>query len=631
MVTFFARVGLALALWAALLPWAHSRPFEDTMAQRTLACTSCHGDQGRAGPDGYYPRLAGKPAGYLYNQLTYFQQGRRHYTPMLNLIDPLSNAYLREIAEHFASLSLPYPAPKPSDAPPAVLVRGQLLATQGDRALGLPACTQCHGTALTGVLPDTPGLLGLPRDYLNAQLGGWQTGQRRAHAPDCMAGIATKLGADDANAVATWLATQPVPTNSKAVAARPAWPRGEKEPLCGTATPPKPMASAMATPPVASVVATRGAYLARIGNCAVCHTARGGEPYAGGRGIDTPFGTVFSTNLTSDAATGLGQWTAQDFWQALHHGKSKDGRWLNPAFPYTSYTHVSREDAYALFAFFQTLRPVSRAPKPHTLTWPLGSQVALGAWRALYFTPATVPQDRGAYLVNGLGHCAECHTQRNALGGLASEGLHTSGVLPRSQWLAPALMGGNARGGAAWSAPDMAQFLMTGMAVGRVAAGPMAEVVVHGTQYLSSADAQAIAQYLTSPPAPSLATATNAPAALPAASSVAFKRGATVYEKHCEDCHGKLGLGQVGAYPALADNRAVSAANTNNLVLTVLNGGFAPATAGNPRPFGMPGFLLTLNDAEVAAVLTYIRASWGNAGAAVNEFDINKLRSALSH
>jgi mono/diheme cytochrome c family protein len=544
---------------------------------------------------------------------------------MLNLIDPLSDAYLRDIAEHFASLSLPYPAPKPADAPPAVLARGQLLAKHGDKALGLPACIQCHGTALTGVLPDTPGLLGLPRDYLNAQLGGWQTGQRRAHAPDCMAGIAKKLSADDANAVATWLATQPVPTDSKAVAARPAWPRGEKEMRCGVA-PPKP-----APAPQPDLQVARGAYLARIGNCAMCHTARGGEPYAGGRGIDTPFGTVYSTNLTSDAATGLGRWSAQDFWQALHHGTSRDGRWLNPAFPYTSYTHVSREDSDALFAFLQTLQPVSRAPTAHTLAWPLGSQAALGVWRALYFTPASPPQDRGAYLVKGLGHCAECHTRRNALGGLASEGLHTSGVLPRSQWLAPALMGDDTRVGPAWSEPDMVQFLVTGVAASRAAAGPMAEVVLHGTQYLSNADAQAIARYLKTPPNSPGPAATNVSATQPAVSSAALKRGAAIYEKHCQDCHGKLGQGQAGAYPALAGNRAVNIDNTNNLVLTVLNGGFAPATTGNPRPFGMPGFLLTLNDAEVAAVLTYIRASWGNAGAAVNEFDINKLRSALSH
>jgi len=327
----------------------------------------------------------------------------------------------------------------------------------------------------------------------------------------------------------------------------------------------------------------------------------------------------------------LGQWSAQDFWQALHHGTSKDGRWLNPAFPYTSYTHVSREDADALFAFLQTIPAVKRAPAPHALSWPLGTQAALGAWRALYFTPAAPPQDRGAYLVKGLGHCAECHTQRNALGGLASEGLRTSGVLPRSQWVAPALLGNTEQAGTPWSESDMVQFLTTGITGNTVALGPMAEVVLHGTQYLSAADAQAIARYLQSPPSPTRAPAAKTPTAQPAASSAALQRGAAIYDKHCLDCHGKQGQGQARAYPALAGNKGVNAANTNNLVLTLLNGGFAPATAGNPRPFGMPGFLLTLNDADMAAVLTYIRASWGNTGAAVNEFDINKLRSALGH
>src|SRR5215207_9086047 len=176
-------------------------PFEDSMAQRTLACTACHGKEGRAGPDGYYPRIAGKPAGYLYNQLLNFRDGRRRYGLMTRLLDPLSDAYLLEIAQHFASLQLPYPAPMASALPAALLERGQVLARQGDAGAKIPACVQCHGPALTGVAPNTPGLLGLPRDYLNAQLGAWRTGQRRAHAPDCMAQIARRLAPDDLFAV----------------------------------------------------------------------------------------------------------------------------------------------------------------------------------------------------------------------------------------------------------------------------------------------------------------------------------------------------------------------------------------------------------------------------------------------
>jgi cytochrome c553 len=196
-------------------------PFEDSMAQRTLACTACHGREGRAGPDGYYPRIAGKPAGYLYNQLLNFRDGRRHYGLMARLLDPLSDAYLLEIAQHFASLNLPYSAPRPTAAPAALLQRGRTLALDGDAAKNIPACAQCHGPALTGILPNTPGLLGLSRDYLNSQLGAWRTGQRRAHAPDCMARIARELPADDLTAVANWLAAQPLPADTRPAAALP--------------------------------------------------------------------------------------------------------------------------------------------------------------------------------------------------------------------------------------------------------------------------------------------------------------------------------------------------------------------------------------------------------------------------
>lgn len=185
------------------------------MAQRTLPCTMCHGKEGRAAPDGYYPRIAGKPAGYLLNQLLNFRDGRRHYGLMARLLDSLSDEYLFEIAKHFASLDLPYPAPESTSASPAALRRGRDLVTHGDASADLPACASCHGSALTGIVPNTPGLLGLPRDYLNAQLGAWRTGQRHAHAPDCMARIAQQLRPEDLNAITNWLASQPVPANAK--------------------------------------------------------------------------------------------------------------------------------------------------------------------------------------------------------------------------------------------------------------------------------------------------------------------------------------------------------------------------------------------------------------------------------
>ncbi|MDO9074289.1 MAG: cytochrome C [Rubrivivax sp.] len=190
-------------------------PIEDSLAQRLAACTVCHGKEGRAAPDGYHPRIAGKPAGYLLNQLQNFRDGRRRYGPMVTLVDPLPDAYLREIAAHFAALDLPYAAPPAPQAPAAVLARGRTLALQGDAARGLPACTACHGEALTGRLPATPGLLGLPRDYLSGQLGAWLSGQRRAHAPDCMAEVLRRLPVEDLDGVVVWLASQPVPAGGK--------------------------------------------------------------------------------------------------------------------------------------------------------------------------------------------------------------------------------------------------------------------------------------------------------------------------------------------------------------------------------------------------------------------------------
>ncbi|MGV8803404.1 MAG: c-type cytochrome [Polaromonas sp.] len=208
-------IGLGLSSAGAALAAA---PFEDTIAQRTLACTACHGPQGRAAPDGYYPRLAGKPALYLYNQLLNFRDGRRHYGLMEQLITPLSDAYLMEIAQYFAALEVPYPAPLPATSPADVLRLGRQLALQGDPARQVPACAQCHGTRMTGVLPATPGLLGLSRDYLNAQLGAWKAGQRQAQSPDCMKEVASRLSLQDINAAASWIAAQPLPADTRPAA-----------------------------------------------------------------------------------------------------------------------------------------------------------------------------------------------------------------------------------------------------------------------------------------------------------------------------------------------------------------------------------------------------------------------------
>lgn len=191
-------------------------PFQDTISQRVLACTGCHGREGRAAPDGYYPRIAGKPAGYLFNQLRHFRDGRRHYELMAGLVEWLDDAYLREIADHFASLDLPYPPPAPPVESAALRELGETLVRRGRPERGVPACNDCHGAAMTGHAPFIPGLLGLPRDYLNAQLGAWKTGKRQATAPDCMAQVAARLAPEDISAVSAWLAAQPVPAHARA-------------------------------------------------------------------------------------------------------------------------------------------------------------------------------------------------------------------------------------------------------------------------------------------------------------------------------------------------------------------------------------------------------------------------------
>lgn len=218
MINTRIRTLLATAL-ALLVGAAHAAAPIDPqgMTARVAACTACHGKQGRATPDGYFPRIAGKPAGYLYHQLVNFRDGRRQYRPMTHLLDHLSDDYLREIAEHFAALEVPYPPPATPGLAPAVLAQGRALVLKGDAAREIPACVRCHGEAMTGVAPAIPGLLGLPRDYLNSQLGAWQAGQRHAAAPDCMAKITSKLTSTDITAVAAWLAAQPVPVPSKAV------------------------------------------------------------------------------------------------------------------------------------------------------------------------------------------------------------------------------------------------------------------------------------------------------------------------------------------------------------------------------------------------------------------------------
>lgn len=371
----------------------------------------------------------------------------------------------------------------------------------------------------------------------------------------------------------------------------------------------------------------RGAYLARAGNCVACHTARGGEPYAGGYPIRTPYGTLVGGNLTPDRETGLGNWSPQAFRRALHEGISRDGRLLYPAFPYAHTTRLSDADADALYAYLRSVPVVARANEPHDLRFPYNTPVALAMWRLLNFEPGRQMEDatrsaewnRGAYLTEGVAHCAACHSPRDALGGtgLALAG----GLMPDGRWYAPSLLDPAEAGVQDWPASRIAALLKNGSIDSATVMGPMAEVVFHGTSHLDEADLQAIATYLRELPAQ--------PARRPDfehADEGLMRLGAKVYEQHCADCHGAQGQGAPGAYLPLAGNRAVLAGSAVNTIQAILSGGFSPATAGNPQPYGMPPFRTILSDTEVAAVASFIRQSWGNRAGPVSSLDVQRVR-----
>lgn len=385
------------------------------------------------------------------------------------------------------------------------------------------------------------------------------------------------------------------------------------------------------TPPSGETVA-RGAYLVRAGNCMACHTERGGAPFAGGRAIETPFGTAYASNITPDRQTGIGDWSADHFWRALHHGRSRDGRLLYPAFPYPNYTLVTRSDADAMFDYLRTVKPVVRANTAHRLRWPYSTQAALAVWRAMYFSPGThtpntaqsAEWNRGAYLVQGLGHCSACHAPRNALGASSDMMDLSGGLIPMQNWYAPSLASPAQAGLHDWELPQIVRLLQAGTAERGTVLGPMAEVVLQSTQHLSPADLRAMAVFLKALP-----RMTGEAAEARVAGVRMAERGAKLYEQHCAQCHGDQGEGVPGAYPPLAGNRAVLLPVTANLVQVVLGGGFPPATQGNPRPFGMPPFATVLSDEDAAAVISHIRSAWGNKAGAVTEFDVSAQRGSI--
>ena len=327
----------------------------------------------------------------------------------------------------------------------------------------------------------------------------------------------------------------------------------------------------------------RGRYLARAGNCLGCHTTAGGEPYAGGRGTETPFGTVFAPNITPDSITGIGNWSSGDFWRAMHHGRSRDGRLLYPAFPYPSFTQVTRADSDAIYWYLRSLPAVDRANLPHALRFPYDSQLAVAIWRALFFRPGAFRDDpsrsagwnRGKYLVEDLGHCAACHSARNVLGGVSAGSKYTGGLMPDGAWYAPSLTEPAEAGVTPGSRTEVVKLMKTGVSAHGTVTGPMAGVVYDSTQYLSEADLDGMVEFLsTLPPAES------SKASIVPADGAVMKLGGRRYEQHCAGCHGERGQGVPGIYPALAGNRAVTLESPTNVIQIIRRGGLAP----RPRP-----------------------------------------------
>ena len=387
----------------------------------------------------------------------------------------------------------------------------------------------------------------------------------------------------------------------------------------------------------------QGEYLARAGDCVACHTAKGGKPFAGGLPMETPIGVIYSTNITPDK-TGLGDYSFEDFDKAVRQGVAKSGSTLYPAMPYPSYARVSESDMQALYAYFMKgVEPVAQENKDSDIPWPLSMRWPLTAWRWM-FAPAVEDYQakagtdpvisRGAYLVEGLGHCGACHTpraltmQEKALS--AQDGsAFLSGSAPLEGWIAKSLRGDHKDGLGSWSEEQLVQFLKTGRSDRSAVFGGMSDVVVHSMQYLSQDDLTAIARYLKSLP---VVDPKDQPHQYDKQVAQALwkgddsQRGASVYIDNCAACHRTDGHGYTRVFPALAGNPVLQTADATSLINIVLNGGTLPATHTAPSTFTLPAFAWRLSDQEVADVVSFIRGSWGNQGAPVKASEVADLR-----
>jgi mono/diheme cytochrome c family protein len=369
---------------------------------------------------------------------------------------------------------------------------------------------------------------------------------------------------------------------------------------------------------------SRGQYLVRAGDCMSCHLRQHGEPLAGGLGLNTPFGVIYSSNITPDAQTGIGSWSSDQFYHAMHDGKGAFGEDLYPAFPYPWFSLASRPDDDAIFEYLKTIPAVHYTPPANKLPFYV-FRSAVSAWNLLYFNSKFFQPDpakseewnRGAYLVNGLGHCGACHTPKSTLGGDKASQQFYGGDL--DNWVAPDLTSNARTGLGAWSAEDIAEYLKTGRNARAGAGGPMAEVITYSTSLMTDADRHAIAVYLkdgeASPDKPASAAAADI-----------LSRGAAIYSDACSSCHFENGVGQPQFFPPLGHNAMLQQQNPMGLEHLILAGGRIGTSPSRPSPLSMPSFAWKLTDQQIADVSTYIRSSWGNQAGPVSADDVRNAR-----
>jgi mono/diheme cytochrome c family protein len=368
----------------------------------------------------------------------------------------------------------------------------------------------------------------------------------------------------------------------------------------------------------------QGRYLATAANCVTCHTRPGGQPFAGGLEFATPFGKLYSTNITPDPETGIGKWSEEDFARALREGVRPDGAHLYPAFPYTSFTKISDADVAALFRYLRSVAPVSEPARQNELRFPYNQRWALGLWKALYFDEGrytalsgqSAQWNRGAYLVEGLAHCSACHSPRNFLGAEQSDMAFTGGEyldkVPGGEvraWSAPNLTQA-ANGLKSWEAAQIAAYLKTGKNDHVVTFGPMNEVIMNSTRHLSDEDVNAMAVYLKGLPA-------NEGELGAAASEDVLAAGSTLYDIHCGTCHLPTGMGGEDTGPRLAGGPLVQASNPAALINIILYGPQRPEPPVPVKWKPMEAYADKLSDEEIAALASYMRSAWGNKGGAV--------------